>query len=77
MYTYKDICTYYTLHIQKDNYGKKIIETILRELMQNCLEFIEYYKLLKTNAHNMRDSGDHIIIDRTIKFQPGIYCEGF
>ena len=33
--TSKDICKYYKLHIREYSYGKKIIKTILRELMQS------------------------------------------
>ena len=53
MYTYKDVCTYYTLCGIEDNYGNTILETSLRELMQNCLYFIEYETLLQNNAHKM------------------------
>ena len=42
MDTPKDTCTYYTLYGWEDNYGNMILETILRVLMQDCLDFIEY-----------------------------------
>ena len=41
MDTYTDVCTYY---------GNTIIETVLREIKCNCLNFIEEDTLLKTNA---------------------------
>ena len=39
MDTYKDVCTYYTLHVREDNYGNTILDTSLRELMKKCLDF--------------------------------------
>ena len=45
----KDVCTYYTLFGLEDNYGNKILETSLRELVRNFLDFIEEETLLKTN----------------------------
>ena len=41
MDTYKNICTYYTLRGQEDNYGDTIIETSFREIMRNCINLIK------------------------------------
>ena len=71
METSKDVCTYYTLHGRDNNYGSKIIETSLRELIQNYEE-----TLVKTNDFNMGERRDYIIIDHTPKFQPEISGEG-
>ena len=46
MYTSKDVRTYYTLLILKDNYSNTIIYASLRELMWNCLYFIKEDTLL-------------------------------
>ena len=46
MDTSKYVCTYYTLSGQDDNHGNTIIETSLREIMCNCLNFIEDETLL-------------------------------
>ena len=53
MGTYKDLCNYYTLHVWEDNDGNTIIETSLRDMVRNCLNFIEKETLLQTNACNM------------------------
>ena len=71
----KDVCTYYTLCVQDDNYVKTIIETDLRELMRNCLNFIEDETRLQTNACNMGERRDHIIVDRTPMCHPDISDE--
>ena len=47
--TYKDVCNYYTLRGKEDNYGNTILETILRELMQNFLKCIKEEKILQNN----------------------------
>ena len=41
MDTYNNICTYYKLHGQEDNYGDTIIETSFREIMRNCINLIK------------------------------------
>ena len=46
MDTSKDVRTYYTLLILKDNYSNTIIYASLRELMWNCLYFIKEDTLL-------------------------------
>ena len=65
MDTFKDVCTYYTLQGREDNYGNKIIETSLRELMRNCLNFIEEKTLIQTNDFKMGECRDHIIVNCT------------
>ena len=76
MDTSKDVCTYYALHGQEDNYGNKILDTSLRELMRNCLNFIEEETLLQTNAWNMGKIIYHIIVNRTINYHPDLLSEG-
>ena len=41
MDTSKYIGTYYTLRGWEYNYGNKILENYLMEMMRNCLDFIE------------------------------------
>ena len=76
MDTSKDVCTYYTVSRRQNNYGNTIIETSLRELMRNCLKFIEQETLLQTNAFKMGECRDHIIVDRTPKCHPNLSSEG-
>ena len=76
MDTSKDVCTYYTLRGREDNYGTKIIETSLRELMRNCLKFINQETLLQTNQLKMGDHRDHILVDGTHNCHPYISGEG-
>ena len=75
MDTSKDVCTYYALHGQEDNYGNKILDTSLRELMRNCLNFIKEETLLQTNYCNMGDCIDHILVNRTSRCHPNISGE--
>ena len=70
MDTSKDLCSYYTLCRREDKYGNTIIEAGLRELMRTCLEFIEEYTQLQTNACNMGKRRCHIIVDHTPKCHP-------
>ena len=63
----ENVCTYYTLCIRENNYGKNKIEGILREMMQNCLNFIKEEITHKNNACKMVDIIDHNIIDHTPK----------
>ena len=72
----KDVCTYYTLRGQEDNYGNTIIEASLRELTHNCLKFIEEETLLQTNSCKKGDNRDHILVDRNTKYHPDISSEG-
>ena len=67
METSKEVCTYYTLHVWEDNYGNTMIDMSLRELIRNCLNFIEEETLLQTNAWNMGESKYHIIVNRNPK----------
>ena len=76
METYKDVCTDYTLLKLEDNYGNKILETSLRELMRKCLNFIKEDTWIQTNACKIGECRDHIIINRTPKFHPDISSEG-
>ena len=64
------------MRVLEDNYSKTIIATSLRELMRNCLNFIEDYTLLQTNACKMGERRDHTLIDRTPKYHLTIYGEG-
>ena len=75
MDTSKDVCTYYTLCGQEDNYGNTILEKILREPMQNCLSFIQKETLLQTNACKIVQCRGHIIFNRTPKFHPNIFVK--
>ena len=50
MDTSKDVCIYYILRGREDNYGNTILDTSLRELMRNCLNFTEEDMLLQKNA---------------------------
>ena len=50
----KDVCTYYKLRGWENNYGNTIIETVLRELMRNCLNYIEEEIQIQTNDRKMR-----------------------
>ena len=75
MDTSKDVCTYYTLRGLGDNNGNTILETILRELMRNCLNFIKQETLTQTNACKTGECRDHIIVNRTPKCHPGISSE--
>ena len=72
----KDVCTYYTLRGQEDNYGNTIIEASLRELTHNCLKFIEEETLLQTNSCKMVEHRDHFLANRTPKCHPNISSEG-
>ena len=74
--TSKDIYPYYTLLGQEDNYANKIIDTGLREMIQNCLNFIKEETLLQTNALKMGEHIHHIIFKRTPKRHPNIFSEG-
>ena len=76
MDTSKDVCTYYTLHGRDDNYCNTIVETSLRELMQNCLNFIEEETLLQKNYCKIGEGKDHVIVNRTPKCHPKISGEG-
>ena len=75
METPKEICTYYKLRLREDNYGKKILETILRGIMRNCLNFIEEQTQIQTNACNMGQCRDHIIINFNPKCHPELSGE--
>ena len=75
MGTSNDLCTYYTLRGQYDNYGNTIIETILRELMRNYLKFIQE-TLIKTNACKMGERREHILVNHNLKCYPNISGEG-
>ena len=75
MDTYKDVYTYYKLCGREDNYGNKMIDTSLRELIWNWLNFIEDVTLLRNNARNMGEHTDHIIVNGTPKFHPNIVGE--
>ena len=68
--TSKDICTYNTLLRQDYNYGNTILESILIELMQKFLEFIEEKTIIKTNVCKMGERSNHIIINHTPKCHP-------
>ena len=76
MDTSRDVCTYYTLRGQEDNCDKKNIEKSVRELMRNCLNFIEEEKIIKNNVCNMVKHRGHIIVDGTPKCQPDLSGEG-
>ena len=76
MDTSKDVCTYYTPRVREGNYGNTIIEKSLRELMCNCLDFIEQEIILQTNARKMGHLKGHIIIDHTRKCHPELASEG-
>ena len=65
MDTSKYVCNYYRLCGREDNYGNTIIEMSLRELIWNCLKFIDKEELLQTNDFNMGGCRDHILIDLT------------
>ena len=75
MDTSKDVCTYYTILWRENNYGDSIIETSLRKLMRNCPKFIEEDKQLQTNACNMWERRNHILINFTPKCHPKISGE--
>ena len=55
--------------------GNIIIETSLRELMQNWLEFIKEETLLQTNPRNMGECRDHIIFYQKPKGHPNLSNE--
>ena len=76
MDTHKDVCNYYTLHGREYNYVNTILETILREIMWNCLKFIKEETLLQTNACNMGEHKDHIFFVHTPKCHPKLSGEG-
>ena len=67
MDTSKDLCTYYTLRSREDNYGKTIIQKILRELMWGYLNCIEEETLLQTNSCKMGERRDHILVNHIPK----------
>ena len=69
MEMYNDLCNYYTLCGQKDNYGNTNIEMSLRELMRNWHKFIEKDTQLQTNACKMGKHRDQILADSTPKCQ--------
>ena len=71
----RDVCTYYPLCGREDNYGNIIIETSLRELMQNWLEFIKEETLLQNYARNMGECRDHIIFNQKPKVHPNLSNE--
>ena len=72
----KDICTYYRLRGQEDNYGNTMIETSLRELMHNCLKNISIRRhYFKTMLCKMGECRYHIIINCTHKCHPKISGE--
>ena len=74
--TSKDVCTYYTLCGREDNYSNTIIDMGLRELMRNCLKFIDEQTLLQNNACKMGERRYQIIINRTPKYHPKISGKG-
>ena len=76
MDTSKDVCTYYTLRVWEDDYGKKIIETSLRVLILNCLDFIDQGTILQTNTKNTGQCRGRVIFDLTPKCHPDIDSEG-
>ena len=71
----KDVSTYYTLHGWEDNYGNTILETILRELMRNCLNFIDDETILQTNDYKIGELRYHILVNQTLKFHPDLSSE--
>ena len=68
MDTSDNICTYYKICGQDDNYGNKMLETSLREMMWDCLKFIKKDTLLQTNPCQMGKSIDDIIVNHTSKY---------
>ena len=70
MDTSKDICTFYTLRRLEDEYGNTLIETSLRGLMWNCVNFIEEETLLQTNDREIGQRRGHIIVNHTPKCHP-------
>ena len=70
-----DVCTYYILQGKEDNYGNKIIEMSLRELMSNRLHFIKEEKLLQTKDYRMGEFTENIIVNCTPNFQPDTATE--
>ena len=76
MCTSKYKCTYYTLCGLEDNYGNKILETSLRKLMRNRLNFIDEETLLQTNDLNIREHIYHIVFNHNSKFHLNIFVQG-
>ena len=75
MDTSKDVCTRYTLQGREDNYGKNILEAVMRKLRKNCLDFIEEETMIETSACKMREHIDHIIVNHTPKCHHEIFVE--
>ena len=74
--TSKNVRTYYSLKGREDQYGNKMPETSLRDMMRNCLDFIEEETLLQTNARKMGERPGHVVVDRTPKCHPELAGEG-
>ena len=71
----KYVCTYYTIRGQEDSYSNTNIETSLRDMMQNCLNFIYEDALLQTNDCSMGERRDHILVNHNPYCRPRIYGE--
>ena len=61
---------YYILCGREDNYGDRILGISLRELMRNCLNFIEEETIIQTNDFKTGDHRDYIIVERTLNSAP-------
>ena len=64
-----------THYVDENKIMKIIPETVFREQMRNCSEFIDDVTVLQTNHWNMGEHVDHIIIKLTHKCHPEIVVE--
>ena len=55
--------SYYTLGGWNDQYCNTMPYPIFRNLMRNCIDFIEEYTMLQTQARNTDDRPNRITVD--------------
>ena len=65
--TSKDVCRYYTLRGQEDDYGNTVCVKSMRELMWDCLRCIKEETLIQTSYNKIGEVKDHIVFHRTPK----------